>query len=114
MTEIVTDREVNASQLTYELGGCSLRVVGPYAADDPDVPEDLAGKTVVRTDDCDEGTLAAAIDSHEPEPEWIDPEYVPPPTVRTVEEKVLAALDEAKDFASFSAALKSLLTPVEG
>lgn len=81
---MITERPINPGQLTLELGGVGLRVVGPYPDDYSD--EDLAGKTKVcyaATEDGeappDDEALTDAVDAHVADPEWVDPDYVPPP-----------------------------------
>lgn len=75
--EVLTDRAVNPAQLSYELGGAGLRVVGPYPDDLDD--EALAGKTKVAIVDggVDQAALEAAIGEHVADPEWADPDPRP-------------------------------------
>lgn len=70
--ETTTKKQVNISQLGYEMGCASLRSVGP----DPDevtvirAVED--GTTVSQTD------LDAAVAAHVADPNWEDPNPAPP------------------------------------
>lgn len=88
IAETATDVPVNASQLANELGGASLRVIGP----DPD------GVTVIRVVDEDGGVpvqqaaLESAVANHDANPDWTDPNP-PAPTQAQLD---AARLDELR------------------
>lgn len=68
MAEVRTLRPVNAGQLSHELGGVAVRVVGP----------DAAGSSVVRSDIA-QSALDAAAAAHVANPGWVNPNPAPPP-----------------------------------
>lgn len=54
MIEVTTDKRIDASKLCAEMGGVSLRVIGP----------DENGQTVIRTDAVTKRKLNAAVAAH--------------------------------------------------
>lgn len=78
MSELITSKTINASQLCYELNGAPLNLVGPE--------ED--GTTSI-TSSITQSALDAAVASHIANPNWIDPNYVPP-APPTAAEKLFA------------------------
>lgn len=99
---IVTTRTVNVSQLAHELGGAALRVVGPYPDDHEDL--ELAGKTKVTCDDITDATLEAAVAAHHADVDWVDPDYVAPPTR---DQRIDEVVDTAPDWRTAVKALAS-------
>lgn len=96
MADIEASKPINATQLCVELGRVPLRVTGPY----PD------GHSRIRTDAVTDGELAAAVDAHVADPNYVDPENVAPEPVPTVEERLAALEGEVqamKDRASVEA-----------
>lgn len=71
---VATTAQVNPGQLSHELGGAPLKVVGPDAdnvtrvrvLDDPDNPTDV-----------DLAALARAVDAHVADDDWQDPNAAP-------------------------------------
>jgi hypothetical protein len=59
---MITNRAINPSQLAYEMGGVALRVVGPE--------EDGTWKVKA---DVDDATLAAAVEAHVADLDWVHP-----------------------------------------
>lgn len=92
---IITTKPVNGDQLAAEVG-TGVRVSGPE--DD--------GTSKVRIDGYTADDVAAALDGHTADADWVDPTRVTP---LTLEERVAAMPDPTVDLAGFRSALLDLL-----
>lgn len=69
---MLATKDVNLSQLAYEMGGASLRSIGPDAEGHVEIVASEDGGPT-------EGEIAAALEAHTADPEWTNPELVEMP-----------------------------------